>query len=129
MARGREREGGLVTSCQKLKRAIAERADQLGFDLVRITVPEDFPQPGPRLESWLAEGHHGTMDWMAANAERRRDPRGLWAQVRSIVMLGASYAPPYDPMDALGSKAQGLVSAYAARRDYQDVLKGRLRQL
>jgi epoxyqueuosine reductase len=44
-------------------------------------------------------------------------------------MLGASYAPPYDPMDALSSKAQGLVSAYAARRDYHEVLKGRLKEL
>jgi epoxyqueuosine reductase len=129
MAGGRERDGGPDASGQKLKRALADRAAQLGFDLVRITVPEAIPHAGGRLESWLAEGHHGTMDWMAANAERRRDPRGLWAQVRSIVMLGASYAPPYDPMDALSSKAQGLVSAYAARRDYHDVLKGRLKEL
>src|SRR4051812_22075763 len=129
MARGRQRDGGLDASGKRLKRALADRAMQLGFDLIRTTVPEAIPQAGARLDSWLAEGHHGTMEWMAANTERRRDPRGLWARVRSIVMLGASYAPPYDPMDALGSKAQGLVSAYAARRDYHDVLKGRLKEL
>src|SRR3954462_6835753 len=129
MARGRQRDGGLEASGKRLKRALADRAMQLGFDMIRTTVPEAIPQAGARLDSWLAEGHHGTMEWMAANAERRRDPRGLWAEVRSIVMVGASYAPPYDPTDALESKTEGLVSAYAARRDYHEVLKGRLKEL
>jgi epoxyqueuosine reductase len=69
------------------------------------------------------------MDWMAAHPERRADPRALWPQVRSVVVLGLSYAPEHDPLDALARRENGLVSAYAARRDYHDVIKGRLKEL
>ncbi|HEY0571466.1 MAG TPA: tRNA epoxyqueuosine(34) reductase QueG, partial [Enterovirga sp.] len=81
-----------------LKGAIVERARLLGFDLVRVTNPDAIPEAGARLDAWLNEGHHGTMEWMAATPERRREPRGLWSQVRSIVVVGISYAPPYDPL-------------------------------
>ena len=41
------------------------------------------------------------MTWMEETAQRRSDPRALWPQVRSIVMLGTSYAPADDPMATL----------------------------
>ncbi len=44
------------------------------------------------------------MTWMEETAERRADPRVLWPQVRSIVMLGTSYAPASDPMATLGRR-------------------------
>lgn len=69
------------------------------------------------------------MDWMAEGQERRSDPAALWSEVRSIVMLGASYAPPHDPLALLAQKDRGVLAAYAARRDYHDVIKGRLKEL
>ncbi len=33
------------------------------------------------------------MAWMATTAARRGDPRALWPQVRSVVMLGMNYGP------------------------------------
>jgi epoxyqueuosine reductase len=60
---------------------------------------------------------------------RRAHPRLMWPQARSAVMVGASYAPGDDSLAHLANKSAGLVSAYAARRDYHDVLKGRLKQL
>jgi epoxyqueuosine reductase len=121
--------GEAIRDGSGLKARLVARARKLGFDLVRTTTPDAIPQAGERLASWLAEGHHGSMAWMAANTERRREPRALWAEVRSIVLVGVSYAPPYDPLEALASAGQGLVSAYAARRDYHDVIKGRLKEL
>ncbi len=69
------------------------------------------------------------MDWLADAPERRARPTALWAEVRSVVMLGTSYAPPADPRDGLLRRERGLVAAYASRRDYHDVLKGRLKEL
>jgi epoxyqueuosine reductase len=69
------------------------------------------------------------MDWMGEGQARRAAPAALWGEVRSIVMLGASYAPPHDPLAFLEHKGRGLVAAYAARRDYHDVMKGRLKEL
>ena len=52
-----------------------------------------------RLAAFLALGRHGDMDWMATR-RRRRHPRNMWPEVRSVVMLGMSYAPPSNPLDA-----------------------------
>ncbi len=69
------------------------------------------------------------MDWMAATAERRRDPRTLWAEVRSVIMLGLNYGPETDPLAVLARRDAGAVSVYARHRDYHDVVKGKLKDL
>ena len=113
----------------RLKSALSERARALGFDVLRVTSPDAIPEAAGRLRDWLGAGHHGTMEWMGEGEERRSSPAGLWPEVRSVVMVGASYAPPYDPMALLDEKSRGIVAAYAARRDYHDVMKGRLKEL
>jgi epoxyqueuosine reductase len=66
---------------------------------------------------------------MAANAPRRANPRELWPDVRSVIMLGMNYGPDVDPLAILGEKAAGNISVYARHRDYHDLIKGRLKQL
>jgi epoxyqueuosine reductase len=69
------------------------------------------------------------MDFMAQTLARRADPRALWSEVASIIMLGVNYGPAVDPMEALGDRDRGIVSVYARNRDYHDVMKGRLKLL
>ncbi len=69
------------------------------------------------------------MDWMAETAERRSEPRALWAEVRSVIMLGLNYGPEDDPRAALARRDAGAVSVYARHRDYHDVVKGKLKDL
>jgi epoxyqueuosine reductase len=69
------------------------------------------------------------MEWMATTADRRAAPRALWHRAQSVVMLGANYAPTENPLTELERRDRGVVSAYARRRDYHDVLKGRLKLL
>ncbi len=94
-----------------------------------MTRPELPPQVRDRLARFLADGHHGDMDWMAARPERRCDPRALWPQVRTIVMLGVNYGPDHDPMDILSRRERGAISIYAQGDDYHDVIKPRLKAL
>ncbi len=69
------------------------------------------------------------MNWMRETAERRADPRVLWSDVRSIVMLGMNYGPDSDPRDVLAQNSKGAISVYARHRDYHDLVKGRLKML
>ncbi len=105
------------------------RAAKLGFVAVGIADLDEDWEAGPRLRAFVEAGRHGAMAWMADTLERRVHPRVLWPEARSAVMLGASYAPDDDPLAHLDKTGEGLVSAYASRRDYHDVLKGRLKDL
>nr|WP_201404614.1 tRNA epoxyqueuosine(34) reductase QueG [Kaistia sp. 32K] len=100
-----------------------------GFSVVRITGPDSIPLAPERLQSFLEDGHHGSMAWMAETAERRADPRVLWPDVRSVVMLGLNYGPEEDPRALLGEPDRGNISVYARNRDYHDIIKGKLKLL
>ena len=69
------------------------------------------------------------MDWLAANPARRADPLTMWAEVRSIIMLGVNYGPDEDPLKLLGERERGAISVYARGDDYHDLIKSRLKTL
>ena len=112
-----------------LKTALIAEAKAAGFDSVRVTRPDTLGEAGARLAAFLADGRHGDMTWMEANADRRRDPRVLWPDVRSIVMFGLNYGPSTDPLAALEDASRGVVSVYAQGRDYHDIVKSGLKRV
>jgi epoxyqueuosine reductase len=69
------------------------------------------------------------MHWIATTAARRGDPRTLWPQVRSVIMLGLNYDQGGDPMTILQRRDRGAISTYAQADDYHDVIKPRLKAL
>ena len=81
------------------------------------------------MAAFLDAGRHGQMTWLEARSSWRGDPRELWQDVRSIVMLAEPYTPDHDPMDDLERPDRGVVSVYARNRDYHDVCKKRLKRL
>jgi epoxyqueuosine reductase len=109
------------------KPALQAQARALGFDAIGVA---DARAPWPN-EQWLAAflsaGRHGDMAWL--EAERRSHPSALWPGARSAILVGQSYAPSDDSIALLSETQSGLVSAYAARRDYHDIIKGKLKQL
>jgi epoxyqueuosine reductase len=112
-----------------LKPALARAAAALGFDAVAVAAPAPTPRAQQGLMQFLAQGFHGDMDWLAARPERRGDPRVLWPDVRSIVMLGVNYGPDEDPIAITREPALAAISVYASGDDYHDVIKTRLKAL
>jgi len=106
---------------------VLERALREGFDVARVTTPSAIPLAAQRLSGWLEAGHHGSMGWMADRSDWRGDPARLWPEARSVIMLGLSYAPAHDPLQDVARREEAALSVYAARRDYHDVIKGRLK--
>ena len=105
------------------------RAEALGFDAFGIARADARPDLPGKLHAALAEGWHADMQWMAETEDRRGDPRRLWSEARSVILLGVNYGPEIDPMDLLAEKSVGNISAYARNRDYHDIIKGRLKEL
>ena len=120
---------GSQPSADRLRAFIDAEARRLGFDAIRVTRPDSTPFVPARLAEYVGRGHHGTMEWMAETAERRGDPRTLWPQVRSVVMLAMNYGPDRDPLELLSRPDRGAISVYARHRDYHDVIKGRLKEV
>jgi epoxyqueuosine reductase len=116
-------------SAADLKAALASEARGLGFDCVGVTGPDAITEAAGHFRTFLDTGAHGEMDWLAANPERRADPRGLWPAVRSVIMLGVNYGPDENPLEILESRTSGAISVYAQGDDYHDLIKKRLKAL
>ncbi|HRY08102.1 MAG TPA: tRNA epoxyqueuosine(34) reductase QueG [Hyphomicrobiaceae bacterium] len=112
---------------------LAQWSTELGFDAFGITTPDVFEairyDPATALDRFVALGRHGDMDWMETHRARRRDPRTLWPEARSVLMLATSYAPDEDPRTVLSTPQRAALSVYARGKDYHDIIKGRLKQL
>ena len=122
---GKERDA----SADTLRAALANEARALGFDCIGFTDPDAIADAGKYFRDFLDAGAHGDMDWLAAQPERRADPRVLWAGVRSIIMLGVNYGPDEDPLAILERRTRGAISVYARGDDYHDLIKKRLKAL
>lgn len=109
--------------------ALKAKAASEGFVAVGIAPGHLAPTAGARLRRWLDEGCHGEMLWMESRVDQRANPDILWPDVKSVIVLGMSYAPAADPMALEGQGDRARISVYAQGRDYHDVVKGALKRV
>jgi len=119
----------MPTQTETLEQRLKAEAERLGFAACAIARADAAPEAGRRLRQWLDAGRHGEMLWMEDRAEQRASPQGLWPDVRSVIMLGMSYAPGRDPLALAEAGDRGRISVYAQGRDYHDVVKKGLKSL
>ncbi|MBK7391729.1 MAG: tRNA epoxyqueuosine(34) reductase QueG [Chloracidobacterium sp.] len=102
------------------------KASEIGFSKVGIVAPEPLWTEGARLSDWLGRGFHGEMAWMEREPEKRSDPRLLFPEARSIVVVALNYFTPHqhEPNSSFGK-----VSRYAWGDDYHDVVREKLTEL
>ena len=103
-----------------LARNIKDRALFEGFNKVGIVGAQSLADEGRRLKEWLARGYHGEMGWMARDVEKRINPREIFPQARSVVVVALNYFTPHQHQQ---NPATGKVSRYAWGDDYHDVVK------
>lgn len=113
----------------RLKNFLRDEARVLGFCDLAVTAPDTGPQARERLAEFIDLDRHGSMTWLAETQARRGDPRILWPEVGSVIMLAMNYGPETDPLAGLSQRSNASVSVYARNRDYHDIIKGRLKEL
>jgi epoxyqueuosine reductase len=118
-----------TSDAAKLRALIDAEAYRAGFDAIAVTSPDAIPLAPARLAEFVADGFHGSMDWIAETLRRRGEPTVLWPQVRSIIVLAMNYGPDHDPRGVLAKRDRGAISVYAQNRDYHEVMKGRLKEI
>jgi epoxyqueuosine reductase len=112
-----------------LKEEIRRAALAAGFDAARFAAPDYGAKTSADLAAFLAEGRAGTMGWLEREPEKRGDPKALWPELRTILVLGANYAPAADPRAILDRTERGAISVYAQGDDYHELMKSRAKSL
>lgn len=113
----------------ELKQRLVAQALEEGFDACRVCRPWNVGHVPERLKTFLDEGRHGQMQWLAERSHWRGAPQVLWPEAQSVIVLGESYTPDVDPMATLVEPEVGTVSVYARNKDYHDIVKKRLKRL
>ena len=105
---------------------IRRQAMEIGFSKVGFARAEALTGAENRLREWLDRGDHGEMKWMERDPRQRSDPRQIFPEARSVVVVALNYYTPHEHRDSSGT---GKVSRYAWGDDYHDVVGERLRKL
>jgi epoxyqueuosine reductase len=108
---------------------IRDAALDLGFIRVGFCPIEPFGGASLALGDWLAAGHHGEMDYLAAAT--RSEPHALLPGAKSLIVVALPYGRDAARDRVAGNVVPltGLVARYARGADYHDVLRRRLRLL
>ncbi len=95
----------------------AERAGLLKLGIVRLDHP-GFAQAADALDRYVDVGMHGEMDFIARTRELRRDPSGMLAGARSLLIALVPYRG-----------GPGRIARYARTSDYHTEVHERLELL
>src|SRR5713101_6518744 len=107
---------------------IKEYAYALGFDLVRITSGEEFPEAERIIQERIAEGLMDGLPWFTAErAEVSCHPDALLPGACSIIALAMFYLTE-QPDEGEDGVPRGLISRYAWGDDYHEIIKPRLQR-
>ena len=108
----------------ELENKVRSIATDLGFDECRFSVAKEASH-ADRFQAWLDDGQNGDMEWMERSPERRKDPRLLLEEARTVIVLAINYYPSRSepqPKDNLGRFAK-----YAWGEDYHLVVDKKLK--
>lgn len=103
----------------RIEESLKSRARELGFDLVGIARLGPA-ETAPMFAEWISRGFAGDMSYLERGAEKRADPRRVFDNVKSAVVVAMNYG---------GTAPSGPVARYARGDDYHAVMVERLRAL
>jgi len=105
--------------------SIRAEARRLGFFHVGIA-PVDTAPRYDFFGRWIGDGFHGDMHYLARHAEKRKDPRCVFPEANSLLILGINY---FSESRQIDSPLKGRISRYAWGADYHDIVRERLESL
>jgi epoxyqueuosine reductase len=114
-----------MQNSDNISQKIKEKAKDLGF-LECVIIPAGFLEDEEEhFKSWLDAGMHGEMGYMTRNVEKRLDPRLLFENAKTVIVVLQNYFPGEIQKDPEAP----VLSKYAYGTDYHFVMKDKLRKL
>lgn len=104
---------------------IKNKSKSLGLQDCGI-LPVDFlAEEKKHYKNWLENKMNGEMAYMVRNIEKRLDPRELFENAKTIIVVLQNYSPKETQLDP----AAPVLSKYAYGTDYHFILKDKLKEL
>ena len=110
------------------KKMIIEKSVELGFDVIGFGSPKIEEHVKNNYKIFLNKNYNGQMGWMERHYRIKNNPKKLWKEVKSIMVLGTNYAPEKSPLTDNLKKKNANISVYARNKDYHDVIKEKLKE-
>lgn len=107
---------------------IKKEGEEVGFDKVAIARAEKYPEH-EALRSWIEQGFHGSMEWMEKGETRRRDPKEVMPEVKSVITCALNYNSDYPYSTECRDPNRGWIARYAWGEDYHEVVDTMLKNL
>lgn len=101
---------------------IKQIATKLGFDYCGIAKAVVLEDDARRLETWLHQNHHGSMQYMENHFDLRIDPSKLVPGAKSVITVLKNYYPSEQQ-----SEEAPRISKYAWGNDYHEVIRTQLK--
>ena len=105
---------------------IKQKAAEIGFQKCGIVRAEPLDAESKKLTEWLDLNYHGEMAWLDREPEKRGDPRLIFPEARSVIVVTLNYFTKHKHDQ---SPNKGKLSRYAWGDDYHDVVREKLNEL
>lgn len=96
----------------------------MGFSYCGIARAEALTDDARRLEAWLKQDMHGSMQYMENHFDLRVDPRKLVPGAKSVITLLQNYFPEQQQKENTPH-----IAKYAFGKDYHEVIRAKLKNL
>lgn len=106
-----------------LRNHVKELSKRFNFDYCGIAKAQKLDDDAYRLEKWLKQNRHGSMQYMERYFDLRIDPGLLVNGAKSVITLLLNYYP--NSGEQVGPK----ISKYAWGKDYHDIIRNKLNNL
>ena len=114
----------MIDSTQ-ISKSIKAKAKSLGL-LECIIIPADsLTEEKEHFQNWLDKDYHAKMGYMTRNIEKRLDPRLLYENAKTIIVVLQNYFPKKTQQDLTAP----ILSKYAFGTDYHFIMKDKLKTL
>ena len=113
----------------KLKEQLKIECVKIGFADIRFTDTKIETAAFDNLKKFIDIGCSGQMNWLKNNLNWRKNPKLMWSEVKSIIVLAENYSPVSDPLEGLRYNHKANISVYARGKDYHKVVKKKLKSL
>ncbi|MEP6750395.1 MAG: tRNA epoxyqueuosine(34) reductase QueG, partial [Bacteroidota bacterium] len=97
---------------------------ELGFNYCGIAKAVRLDADARKLETWLKNGYHGSMQYMENHFDLRIDPTRLVPGARSVITLLLNYYP-----SKIQQQTGPKIAKYAYGKDYHEVIRDKLNEL